>query len=81
MATNQKGQCSVLPNMLSCPLCFQTVQDPPKGAFELADLNDLKRLLRQTAKDGKFTPDPLVSWSHHPSRAQFETYLRDLAGE
>eukprot|EP00435_Cladocopium_sp_Y103_P016159 s261_g4.t1 len=55
-------------------------QDPPEGAFAHANLRGLEAVLRQAAQMGKFTPDPLVSWSHGPSRKNFEDYMAKLTG-
>ena len=60
-------------------LCSQ--QDPPAGAFSNANLGSLEAVLRQAERMGRFKPDPLVSWSHEPSRKNFENYRSILSGE
>jgi hypothetical protein len=54
------------------------VQEPPRDAFVEASFKSLESMLRQAALDGKFVPDPLVGWSHVPSKMDFERVFDHL---
>ena len=73
----------VLINILVLHLRIQfdaSAQDPPPGAFDDANLENLELTLRHAANMGRFQPDPMVAWTKKPCRVNFETYLAHMSG-
>ena len=69
-----KSISTYLGNLFTCQ-CQVALEDPG-DAWAHADLGSLREMLLLAAKDGKFSPDPMVPFDIKPNENAFANFTR-----